>query len=167
MVVTGGLPSPKFHLYVHPAVGGTSVNVNAAVAVLLAPTHPSTETVRPPLAGQGGSVVTHGSTPSKVVWHAPSVHVASTWIGLLQLQPGLVETTATQCPAASTVAVTLVAPDPQSTVTLIWPVEHPVAVPFTSIPEGTVAPGGSVPTTDTIVRLHAITRSSRLPATAS
>jgi hypothetical protein len=129
-VVTGGEPSPKFHWYVHPLVGGTSVSVRTAVAVDPAPTHPSTDAVRLPTEGHGsGWTCTHRSVVSSVFSQSPSVQVAVTFTGFPHWQTLAVPKVAVQFPAESIDASTLTSPSPQSTLTFTDPVAHPVAVP--------------------------------------
>lgn len=53
VVTTGGEPSPKLQVNVHPLVGGTRVTVKTAVAVAPPPAHPSIATVKLPSLGQG------------------------------------------------------------------------------------------------------------------
>jgi hypothetical protein len=129
-VVTGGEPSPKFHSYVHPLVGGARVSVKTAVAVDPAATHPSTDTVRLSTVGHGaGCTCTQRSVVSSVDSQRPSLHVAVTLTGFPHWQTLAVPKVAVQLPAASIEARTLTGPSPQSTLTFTDPVAHPVAVP--------------------------------------
>jgi hypothetical protein len=79
-----------------------------------------------------------------------------TFTGFPHWQTLAVPNVAVQLPAESTVARTLTGPLPQSTLTFTDPVAHPVAVPRTRRPVGTVAFGGSVPTAELMVMVQGI-----------
>jgi len=154
LVVTAGDPSPKSHVYVHPLVVGESVTVSSTVALEPPPAQPSTATVKLEIFGHV-PVDWQTRTTVSVAEQAPSEQVARTLICFPHGQRGL-EKVAVQFPVASTGTSCDVGELPQSIVTLISPVAQPLAVPLTTIDDGSVAPGGRNPTTEVIVTVHAI-----------